>query len=361
MYLGDDYKRFLSPQINRRDFILGWLSVRGVKTAVMPIDGHEHIYVVFPKEAYSPCFKIKTVIAHYDIFPGSPGANDNTSSVFALMNWAARLFKSGIQHNVRLIFTDGEEISSCGNQAASNASAAPETSGVAAISGAPATPAALAKLAASKNSEAPETHVASKKSEAPANASAAFKAPASRKKSVISQGAFGLANVFRRLNITDDDIYVFDCVGRGTVPVLSRSSVPGNLSGKFKNSFFELESRISQVLSSSSGGKFVSLPVPYSDNAGFLAHGIAAVAVTMLPVEEANEYMFNLVRFPYLEDFVMNHKIPPEVQKSFLEKMVPETWRKFHTPFDDFSSLTEESFALMEKILENLALLKIPC
>lgn len=342
MYLGDDYKGFLSPQINRRDFILGWLSARGVKTAVMPIDGHEHIYVVFPKEAYSPCFKIKTVIAHYDIFPGSPGANDNTSSVFALMNWAARLFKSGTQHNVRLIFTDGEEIGSCGNQAASNASAAPGTSGAAAISGAPATPAALAKLAASKISAAPETHAASKKS-------------------VISQGAFGLANVFRRLNITDDDIYVFDCVGRGTVPVLSRSSVPGNLSGKFKNSFFELESRISQVLSSSSGGKFVSLPVPYSDNAGFLAHGIAAVAVTMLPVEEANEYMFNLVRFPYLEDFVMNHKIPPEVQKSFLEKMVPETWRKFHTPFDDFSSLTEESFVLMEKILENLALLKIPC
>ena len=343
MYLGDDYKRFLSPQINRRDFILGWLSARGVKTAVMPIDGHEHIYVVFPKEAYSPCFKIKTVIAHYDIFPGSPGANDNTSSVFALMNWAAQLFKSGIQHNVRLIFTDGEEIGSCGNQAASNVSAASETSV------APATPAA------------PETNAASKKSGAPANAPAAFKASVSRKKSVLSQGAFGLANVFRRLNITDDDIYVFDCVGRGTVPVLSRSSVPGNLSRKFKNSFFELESRTAQVLSSSSGGKFVSLPVPYSDNAGFLAHGIAAVAVTMLPVEEANEYMFNLVRFPYLEDFVMNHKIPPEVQKSFLEKMVPGTWRKFHTPFDDFSSLTEESFVLMEKILENLALLKIPC
>ncbi len=301
MYLGEDYKKFLEPQTNRRDFIIDWLSVRGVKTAVMPIDGHEHIYVVFPKESYSPLFKIKTVIAHYDIFSGSPGANDNTSSVFCLMNWAVWLFKSGVQHNVRLIFTDGEEI-------------------------------------------------ASEKQDFSASKAA----------SVSGQGAFGLANVFKRLDITDDDVYVFDCVGRGTVPVLSKSFVPKNAGQKFKKSFFSLESRISQILRSASNGKFVSLPVPYSDNAGFLAHGIAAVAVTMLPVNEANDYMFNLVRFPQLEDFILNHKIPPTIEKSFLQKMIPPTWQKFHTPHDNFSSLTEESFLLMEKILAELTLLKIP-
>ncbi len=293
MYLGEDYKKFLEPQTNRRDFILSWLSARGVKTAVMPIDGHEHIYVVFPKESYSPLFKIKTVIAHYDIFPGSPGANDNTSSVFCLMNWAVWLFNSGIQHNVRLIFTDGEEIAS-GN------------------------------------------------------------------KDVSFQGAFGLANVFKRLSITDDDVYVFDCVGRGSVPVLSKSFVPKNAGQKFKKNFFSLESRVSRILRSSCEGKFVSLPVPYSDNAGFLAHGIAAVAVTMLPVDEANEYMFNLVRFPQLEDFVLNRKIPADSEKSFFQKMIPPTWQKFHTMQDNFSSLTEESFLLMERILQNVALLKIP-
>ena len=305
MYLGEDYRKFLEPQTNRRDFILNWLSARGVRTAVMPIDGHEHIYVVFPKESYSPLFKIKTVIAHYDIFPGSPGANDNTSSVFSLMNWAVRLFKSGIQHNIRLIFTDGEEIAS-GKQDFSASQFQPQLA------------------------------------------------------SVSAQGAFGLANVFKRLNIVDDDVYVFDCVGRGTVPVLSKSFIPKNAGQKFKENFFSLESRISQILRSSCNGKFVSLPVPYSDNAGFLAHGIAAVAITMLPVDETNEYMFNLVRFPYLEEFILNHKVPPATEKSFLEKMIPKTWQKFHTQHDNFESLTEESFLLMEKILENLALLKIP-
>lgn len=318
MYLGEDYKKFLEPQTNRRDFILNWLSARGVKTAVMPIDGHEHIYVVFPKESYSPLFKIKTVIAHYDIFPGSPGANDNTSSVFCLMNWAVRLFSSGIQHNIRLIFTDGEEIAS-GKQ----------------------------DFSASQPQLRSQPHFQSQ-SESRAQAA-----------SVSAQGAFGLANVFKRLNIVDDDVYVFDCVGRGTVPVLSKSFIPKNAAQKFRGNFFSLESRISQILRSSCNGKFVSLPVPYSDNAGFLAHGIAAVAITMLPVDEANEYMFNLVRFPQLEDFILNHKVPPAMEKSFLEKMIPKTWQKFHTLHDNFSSLTEESFLLMEKILENLALLKI--
>lgn len=325
MYLGEDYKKFLEPQTNRRNFILNWLSARGVKTAVMPIDGHEHIYVVFPKESYSPLFKIKTVIAHYDIFPGSPGANDNTSSVFCLMNWATLLFSSGIQHNIRLIFTDGEEIAS-GKQdfSASQTHSQPHFQ--------------------SQSESHPQSRLQSQ----------------SQAASVSAQGAFGLANVFKRLNIVDDDVYVFDCVGRGTVPVLSKSFIPKNAGQKFRGNFFSLESRISQILRSSCNGKFVFLPVPYSDNAGFLAHGIAAVAITMLPVDEANEYMFNLVRFPQLEDFILNHKVPPIMEKSFLEKMIPKTWQKFHTPHDNFSSLTEESFLLMEKILENLALLKIP-
>lgn len=303
MYLGDDYKRFLQPFTNRRDFIVEWLGAHGVKSVVMPIDGHEHIYVVFPKECYSPVFKIKTVIAHYDIFNGSPGANDNSSSVFAMMNWAVRLLKDGGQHNVRLVFTDGEEI----------------------VSG------------------------------------AGGNVCAGAKSGVFSQGAFGLANVFKRLNITDDDVYVFDCVGRGTVPVVAKNVLSKKVPEKFKKKFFALKEQTELVLRSASGGKFVTLPVSYSDNAGFLANGIAAVCVTMLPVEEANKYMYDLMRFPPLEDFVMNHKVADGVQKNELENMLPETWKKLHTRDDNFESLSEESFVLMEKILDCIAALKTIC
>lgn len=289
MYIGEDYKKFLSAG-NRRDFIIEWLYARGVKAVVMPIDGHEHIYVVFSKEAYNPLLKIKTVIAHYDIFPGSPGANDNSSSVFALMNWAIRLKNSSFCHNVRLIFTDGEEISSGGRDC-----------------------------------------------------------------SVATQGAFGLANVFKRLNITDDDVYVFDCMGRGSVPVIAKTFLSKKINGKLQKAFLALQSRIESVLRISNNGNYVTLPVSYSDNAGFLANGIPAVAVTMLPLDECNKYMYDLMHFPLLEDYVLNNKIQSESDKVILEKMLPETWKKLHTNNDNIESLDEESFVIMERILDNLA------
>lgn len=296
-FIGEDFRRFLASG-NRRDFIVEWLSQRGVKAVVMPIDGHQHIYVVFPKESYSPFFKIKTVIAHYDVYPGSPGANDNSSSVFSMMNWAVRLNGSGMCHNVRLVFTDGEEM--CGETFQSGSS-------------------------------------------------------------ITGQGAFGLAGVFKRLSITDDDVFVFDCTGRGTVPVLCKTVLPAKVNAKFKKRFSDLQFRMEQVLKTSCQGRFVTLPVSYSDNAGFLANGIAAVAVTMLPVPEADEYMFNLMKFPQLEDFVMNKRLPEKMEKQQLEKLLPETWKKFHTLEDNIHSLEEESFALMARILDGLAVLKAMC
>ena len=296
MYIGEDYKKFLSAGKNRRDFIIEWLGFRGVKAVVMPMDGHEHIYVVFPKEAYNPLFKIKTVIAHYDIFEGSPGANDNSSSVFALMNWAVRLNESGRSHNVRLIFTDGEEIAG-GLDAASGVSA---------------------------------------------------------------QGAFALASVFRRLNILSDDVFVFDCMGRGTVPVLSKTAFSGKISAKFSKDFSSLVEKTQDILFSACSGRFVTLPVSYSDNAGFLACGIAAVCITMLPQEEAERYMFFLSRYPDFEAFVLNHQVAPGADKQELEEMLPETWKKLHTEKDSIDSLDEESFLLCEKIFEKLAALKTP-
>lgn len=288
-YIGEEYQSFCSKNCNRRDFIVSYLEKRGVKSVILPIDGHEHIYVVFPKSHYSSMFRIKTVIAHYDRFEGSPGANDNSSAVFALMEWASKLMSSGMQHNVRLIFTDGEEISE------------------------------------------------------------------SQNRGVAEQGAFALAALFKRLKITDDDVYVFDSVGRGTVPVIGKTELPKNVSLTFKNKFIDLKNRTANLLRVSSGGSFVTLPISYSDNAGFLACGIPAIAVTMLPSEEVNKFMFDLVRVPVLENYVMNKKIPEYIDKITLEEMIPQTWKLFHTPADSVDSLATESFAVMERILFNLA------
>ena len=144
------FKDFISPDCDRAAFIQNYLRAAGVETRIMPMEGKNHIYVQFPQSQYNPMFRIKTVIAHYDRI--GIGANDNSAAVFYLMEWALRQAQGPhgegqgprvdgqSQHNIRLIFTDGEELGAQG---------------------------------------------------------------------IKQQGAFPLAQVFRRLGITNDDIFVF--------------------------------------------------------------------------------------------------------------------------------------------------------
>ena len=297
MTFGDEkFSRFIAPDCDRLTFIVDYLEKNGVKSVVMPIEGRNHIYVVFSKSAYNPMFNIKTVVAHYDRFEGSPGANDNSSSVYFLMKWACELNRCDFQHNIRLIFTDGEELGSGTNGS-----------------------------------------------------------------SIGEQGAFGLASVFKRLGLTNDDVFVFDCTGRGSVPVLQRTLLPSKTPKKFLSRFEKLFARTQNLLQMAGGGTWVTLPVSYSDNAGFLVNGIAAVAITMLPKEEASKYMYDLLQVPGLESFVTNKAVPEEKTREQMEELLPVTWRLLHTSGDNLDSLTEEAGPVMERILNLLAQMKTVC
>lgn len=239
-------------------------------------------------------FKVKTIISHYDRVAGSPGANDNSLANFALADFASALCKSRQVHNVRIFFTDGEELGAEG---------------------------------------------------------------------VSSQGAFALADLFRKLGIVNDDVYVFDACGRGEVAILARAGLDSKIAGQFKKKFLDLYERTQNLLRKSMPNSWMTLPVPYSDNAGFLACGIPAVAITFLPKDEVSFYYSNLMADKNLEKAVMNCRIDSEpknatdlsIQKfKYIEKM-PKTWRLFHTEYDNYLSLTPESCALIKKILTQIA------
>ena len=259
------FSDFISPACDRAAFIQNYLKQAGLEAPIMQMEGKNHIYVKFPQKFYNPMFRIKTVIAHYDRFPESPGANDNSAAVFCLMEWAARLAKvaGGQFHNIRLIFTDGEELGAAGG--------------------------------------------------------------------VAEQGAFPLAQVFRRLGITNDDIYVFDCMGRGDVPILTQTVLPAKTPAKFKKEFSALEQRAANLLQTSANGRWFSLPCNYSDNASFIANGIPAVAITMLPSAEVT---------------------------AATQGLQPQTWQLLHTAGDNLASLTPQSFEIFYNILNNLAAMK---
>lgn len=280
------FKKFILPDCNRADFIISELKKNGIDAVLLPFEGKNHIYVKFPQSSYNPSFRIKTVIAHYDRMPDTPGANDNSFAVFCLIEFAKILNNPSFVHNIRLIFTDGEELSESG---------------------------------------------------------------------IENQGAFLLAKTFRRLKITDDFIFVFDCMGRGTIPILAKTFYSQKLNSVFKKNFFQLETKATKLISSATG-KYLTLPVGYSDNAGFLAQSLYAVAITMLPENEANLFLYNLIKNPKLEQFVLhNTKNFTEKEKSECEKMLPYTWNLFHTQNDNFSSITMESFSIFMKILFSLA------
>lgn len=258
----ESFRQFISLDCDRRTFIQNYLNAAGLDAPVISLEGKNHIYVKFPQQQYNSMFKIKTVIAHYDRFPGTPGANDNSAAVFCLMEWAGRLLKMPGFHNIRLIFTDGEELGSDG---------------------------------------------------------------------IVSQGAFPLAMLFRKLGILQDDIYVFDCMGRGNVPVLTETVLPKSASRSFRLKFSALEKRAQDLIQKGGGGKWFTLPCNYSDNASFIANGIPAVAITMLPGEEIS---------------------------AALKGQQPETWRRFHTPEDDLESLDSGAFEIFHNILNLLAGIK---
>lgn len=285
--LAPEYEMFLRPGTDRAAFIQTYLGARGVDCAVISVEGKRHIYVKLPRQGYDATFRVKTIIAHYDIVAQSPGANDNSSSVFCLMDFAARLAHFKGVHNCRIFFTDGEELGSGGVQ---------------------------------------------------------------------EQGAFSLASTMQKCGIRDEDIYVFDCVGRGTVPLLGLNVLPPGAPASFAKKFNALKQGVVGIFSSL-GLNWVNLPMPYSDNAGFLANGFPAVAITMLPDSEAQTYMAALQAEPDLLRYVQNKDVPPN-KTAALHDLLPYTWRLMHTDGDDLASLTPQSFGIIARILDAIALRK---
>ncbi|MCR4734898.1 MAG: Zn-dependent exopeptidase M28 [Treponema sp.] len=262
MYLiPPEFSDFIAPDCNRSAFIQNYLQKAGLEAPILQMDGKNHVYVKFPKSQYNPMFRIKTVIAHYDRI--GIGANDNSAAVFCLMEFAIHLSRQAGFHNIRLIFTDGEEIGG--------------------------------------------------------------------KKGVVEQGAFSLAQVFRRLEILNDDIFVFDCMGRGNIPVICKNKLPSGISKSFIKKQNQLELCAGKILSAAAG-HFFTLPANYSDNAGFIVNGIPAVEITMLPSDEIELYLKTGSR--------------------------PFTWQLFHTAQDNISNLTPYSFEITAAILGTLAAFK---
>ena len=269
-------RAFTEKNCDRFAFLKDFLEERNIPFSVLDIDGKRHFYIQFNKASYTPMFNIKTVLTHYDRDENSPGANDNSASVFQVLNWARTLINSIDLHNTRIILTDGEELGSA-----------------------------------------------------------------------TEQGSYGIASTFNRLGLTNDSVYVLDGCGRGDVLVVSSTgkNAPGN--HQFQKRFKALYEETIDIARSVAPQSWVTVPVPYSDNAGFIASGIPAIAITVLPKDEATSYMRALQKDRKFEKEVLQNKAPKE--------KLPATWSMMHSEHDTVESLTAESFKLMASFLDAIA------
>ncbi|MGP1577341.1 MAG: M28 family peptidase [Treponema sp.] len=102
-------KSFVHPATNRCAYIAAWLYAQHIPYRTVTLKNKTHIIVTYNAAAYDNRYKTKTCIAHYDRAEGSPGANDNSAACIQLMLFARSLLYSPQPHNIRIIFTDGEE------------------------------------------------------------------------------------------------------------------------------------------------------------------------------------------------------------------------------------------------------------
>lgn len=100
------FKEFCTLNIDRKKIIVSILESEDIPYSIISLDSADHI-VIFPRNLVN-IDQSNVLLAHYDRVDGTPGANDNSASVFYLLYHAKRLKNEN--HSTIIIFTDREEI-----------------------------------------------------------------------------------------------------------------------------------------------------------------------------------------------------------------------------------------------------------
>lgn len=102
---------FCALPVDRPAWLAEYLKQQGIEVRSLVTGRHHHLLV---GPALPARGRIKFLVAHHDRVAGTPGANDNSASVWHLADFAADLTKRAARTpwpaDLRLIFTDGEEL-----------------------------------------------------------------------------------------------------------------------------------------------------------------------------------------------------------------------------------------------------------
>jgi len=282
----DRFFDFIAPDADRFAVLFQHVQNLGLNTLVVSIEGNRHFFI-FPNGInlrLSPgsAFPFRggspvVLTAHYDRVEGSPGANDNSAAVFMMLKVALRLGELGIDQWI-IIFTDKEEL---------------------------------------RHGEG-----------------------------IQAQGSYSLAKKLCQLGLENAQVFNFDACGTGETFVVS-STADYLLEKNKKPSFHRTSQRIKALREkvfdtarNLRASHVLSVPTPFSDDAGFLHGGIPSQTITMLPAKEAAPFASLLRNHPGFADTF----IAGLAKNSPYSQVIPETWRCINGPLDSHLRLTPENF-----------------
>jgi hypothetical protein len=287
--LASPYERFfdfIAPEADRFDVLFKHIEKLDLNSVVIPIEGNRHFFIfpkgkiVKPSAGGSFPFRRESPViltAHYDRVPGSPGANDNSAAVFQLLEAALQLGKQAADYWI-VIFTDKEELQTG--------------------------------------------------------------------EGIQKQGSYSLAKKLRGMGLTNARIFNFDACGTGDTFVFS-STVDYLLKKSKGSGFSRAHQTINRLREKAFDtarrlriSKALSVPIPFSDDAGFLQGGIPVQTITMLPSGEARSLDALLRSRPDFADLLISG-----TAKNTATQLVPETWRCLNSPSDTHLRLTPEHYA----------------
>lgn len=289
---------FLSPVADRAGLIAQALRERSVDARVLDLAGGRFV-VAWPRRSVRDArYRIKIATAHHDRVPGTPGALDNSAACLQLVDFLA---SDRPTFNFCAVFTDHEEL-----QTTRDASSGPG-----------------------------------------------------------DQGSYALGQAFSGMGLRAPMVFTLDVTGRGDSLVLSsaadglvlepgrRPALPSRpvagLSGHGVSALAAETTMMADTMTRMMAGRgsVYRAMIPFGEDLGFLCAGIPALAVTVLPRDEA-------------ELLARGDGLPAWASPTAPGARMPETWRQLHGPADTPEQFTAEAFELVERFLTRLAGLRVP-
>ncbi|MDR2247870.1 MAG: Zn-dependent exopeptidase M28 [Treponema sp.] len=268
------FREFIAPGADRLGILISLLEDARLPHRTADIAGNRHVFV-FP-QGYGAAGPPKPVlVAHYDRTAGSPGANDNSAAVFILTETALKLREKG-NGNWLIIFTDKEELS-----------------------------------------------------------------PG---EGLRNQGSYTLARSLRNAGLGKNRFYIFDACGAGDTLVISTitdhlmKDEEGMGIARTRQQVQGLRNHALKTCQYLIMEKVLLAPTPFSDDAGFLRAGVAALTITVLPGHEAARLAALRHKSGFAEALVSREATLP------FRQFIPETWRTLNSPADSIRRLTPENF-----------------